>query len=129
MITKSKADIFKPKIFSVTKLERELCSIPVFVAKGLLDSKCKQAMLDEYHALVKNDTWQLVTYTVDKYVNSNKWVYRVKYKANGSLDNHKARLVAKGFQQIAGVDFFETFSPVIKPFTIRVVFTLAVTYG
>ena len=59
----------------------------------------------------------------------NKWVFRVKYKADGTVERLKARLVAKGFQQLAGVDFFETFSPVVKPCTIRVVFCLAVTYG
>ena len=67
--------------------------------------------------------------TIDKHVVSNKWVFRVKYKVDGSLDKYKARVVAKRFQQNAGVDFFETFSSVIKPSTIKVVFTLAVAYG
>ena len=60
---------------------------------------------------------------------ANKWVYRIKRKADGTLDRLKARLVAKGFQQTAGVDFFETFSPVVKAPTVRVVLTLAMTYG
>lgn len=59
----------------------------------------------------------------------NKLVFRVKYKPDGFVDRFKARLVAKGVQQTPGLDFFETFSPVIKPATIRVVFTLAVTFG
>ena len=45
------------------------------------------------------------------------------------MDKHKARLVAKGFQQTPGVDFFETFSPVVKASTIRIIFTLAVSRG
>ena len=85
--------------------------------------------MDEYQALLRNNTWELVPAAKNQNIVSNKWVYRVKYKANGSLDKYKTRLVAKGFQQTAGVNFFETFSPVIKPSTIRVVFILAVTYG
>src|SRR5436305_13217403 len=62
-------------------------------------------------------------------INSNKWVFRVKKKPDGTIDKLKARLVARGFQQHAGVDFVETFSPVVKPLTIRLVLTLAVTKG
>ena len=50
-------------------------------------------------------------------------------KADGSLDKFKARLVAKGFQQHAGVDFSNTFSPVVKVSTIRIIFTLVVAYN
>ena len=59
---------------------------------------------------------------------SNKWVSRTKFKANGTVDCFKARLVAKGFQQTLNVDYFETFNPIIKPSTIRIVFTLVVTH-
>ena len=55
-------------------------------------------------------------------------MFWLKYNADGSIQRYKARLVAKGFQQTAGVDFNETFSPVIKPCTIIVIFTLAVSY-
>lgn len=53
-------------------------------------------------------------------------MYRVKYNTNGSLAKYKTRLVAKGFQQIAWVNYFKTFSPVIKPTTVRVVLSLVV---
>ena len=52
-----------------------------------------------------------------------------KNKADGTLDKFKARLVAKGFQQIIGVNFFETYSPIVKASTIRVIFILAVMYS
>ena len=55
----------------------------------------------------------------------SKWVYKAKLKVDGTLERLKARLVAKGFNQVDGLDFSKTFSPVVKPATIRVVLTLA----
>ncbi|KAK6141700.1 hypothetical protein DH2020_024563 [Rehmannia glutinosa] len=83
----------------------------------------------EYSALVRNQTWELVPRQPHMNVVDNKWVFRIKYNSDGSIQRHKARLVAKGFQQQPGIDFFETFSPVVKPTTIRVMLTLAVTYN
>ena len=107
----------------------EIHVVPFSVFEALTDSNWKKAMMDEYQALLKNNTWELVPATDNQHTVSNKWVYRVKHEADGSWDKYKGRLVAKGFQQTTGVGFFETFSPIIKPSTIRIVFTLAVTYG
>lgn len=60
---------------------------------------------------------------------SIKWVFQIKYYKDGTIERYKARLVAKGFQQHAGVDYFHTFSLVIKPLTLRIVFSIAVTKG
>lgn len=83
----------------------------------------------EYNTLVKNPTWDLVSSSKASHVVQNKCVFRVKLKVDESLDKYKARLVAKGFQQAPGVDYFETFSPVVKASTIRFIFTLDVTRG
>ena len=82
----------------------------------------------EFKALMNNKTWELVPFSEGMNVVSNKWVFRTKYKADGTLDKFKARLVA-GFQQTVGVGFFKTYSPVFKESTIRVIFILAVTFG
>ena len=53
-------------------------------------------------------------------------MYRIKYNIDGSVAKYKTRLVAKGFQQVARVNYFETFSPVVKSTTVRVILSLAV---
>ena len=58
-----------------------------------------------------------------------KWVFRVKYNSDGSILKHKAHLVAKGFFQNPGTDYNDTFSPVVKAPTIRVLFSLTLTFG
>ncbi|KAL5764991.1 hypothetical protein ACOSP7_017298 [Xanthoceras sorbifolium] len=86
-------------------------------------------MQEEYLALMKNDTWVLEPPSDTCNIVGHKWVFRVEYKPDGSVAKYKTRLVAKGFHQTLGVDFSETYSPVIKPSTIRVIFTLAASFG
>lgn len=78
-------------------------------------------MDQEYEALLRNHNWDLVSPHPDQTIVQSKWIFRTKYNANGSLDRCKARLVAKGFQRTPSSNFFETFSPVAKPSTIRIV--------
>ena len=85
-------------------------------------------MTDEYQALINNHAWTLVKPIHPIKVIGNKWVFRIEYNSDGSVSRYKARLVAKGFHQIQGLDFHETFSPVIKSSTIRIFLSMAVMY-
>eukprot|EP00253_Pinus_taeda_P017226 PITA_17226 len=85
----------------------------------------KEAMQKEYDALIKNGTWKLVDPPFGTKPIGCKWVYKNKYKVDGSLDKHKARLVAKGFAQKEGVAYDETFAPTTKWATIQTLFPLA----
>lgn len=75
---------------------------------------------------MRNGTWSLVPRVPNSNIVGCKWVYKLKRDQTGTITRYKARLVAKGFRQQQGVDFQETFSPVVKPKTIRVVLSLAV---
>ena len=114
MQTISKFGIFKPKLFT-THVHKEPATVPL----ALADPRWKKAMEAKYQALIHNHTWDLVPFSDDMNVVQCKWVFKTKFKVGESLDKYKARLVAKGFQQTPGVDCFETFSPILKAFTIR----------
>eukprot|EP00253_Pinus_taeda_P023432 PITA_23432 len=81
-------------------------------------------MKEEYHSLLANDTWDLVPLPKGRKLVRCKWVYRTKYGPDWKVDKHKARLVAKGFSQVEGIDYTETFSPVAKMNSIRLVLSL-----
>jgi hypothetical protein len=72
-------------------------------------------MQEEFFALQANHTWILCPRPPHKNVITNKWVFKVKHKADGTLDRFKAQLVAKGFQQLDGIDYTNTFSLVVNP--------------
>ena len=87
-------------------------------------------MTEEFNTLIRNGTWSLVPRSShQKNLVRCKWVYRIKRKADRSLERYKARLVAKGFHQQLGLDYNETFSPVIKPTTIRSILSIAISPG
>ncbi|GKE59959.1 ribonuclease H-like domain-containing protein [Tanacetum coccineum] len=77
------------------------------------DPNWQNAMRDEYHALIKNQTWTLVPRLLDTNIVRCMWLFRHKYLADGTLSRYKAHLVANGSTQFEGVDVDETFSPVV----------------
>jgi hypothetical protein len=84
-------------------------------------------MEEEYAALLANHTWDLVPRPPDTNVVTDKWLFHLKLTLDGSLDRYKARWVLRGFTQRPGVDYDETFSPIVKSASVRVVLSLALS--
>jgi hypothetical protein len=100
-------------------------SVPSSVRDALLDPHWCCAMEEEYAALLANQTWELVPRPPRSNIVTGKWIWTHKRRADGSLERYKARWVLRGFTQRPGIDYDETFSPVVKPTTIRTVLSLA----
>lgn len=153
MVTRAQAGISKPKVpyigaaevlpshgpqhssasALVTQINKALDPLeqrePSSVSEALSSSSWKRAMDAEFQALQRNKTWELVPRPNNQKLVDSKWVFKIKYNTDSSIHKHKVRLVAKGFQQVPGVDFGETFSPMVKATTVRLILTLAVTFG
>ncbi|KAM2271409.1 hypothetical protein ACFXTI_038723 [Malus domestica] len=100
-------------------------SIPCNVEDAMKDPRWTRAMNEEMEALQKNSTWELTNLPKGKKSNGCRWIYTVKFNADGTIERYKARLVAKGYTQTYGIDYRETFAPVAKISTIRVLLSLA----
>ncbi|CAJ2668996.1 unnamed protein product [Trifolium pratense] len=125
MQTRAKSGIVRPKQNPKLLLTS---SEPKTVKQALKDPQWYTAMKEEFDALQRNQTWTLVKLPPNRKAIGCKWVFRTKENPDGSINKLKARLVAKGFHQLHGFDFNETFSPVIKPITIRLILALAISY-
>ncbi|XP_022895331.1 uncharacterized protein LOC111409520 [Olea europaea var. sylvestris] len=98
---------------------------PKFYGQAIKFPHWQVAMNFEIQALEKNNKWTLTNLPPNKHTIGCKWVYKVKFKPDGIVERYKARLVAKGYTQQEGLDFFDTFSPVAKLTSIRVLLTVA----
>jgi hypothetical protein len=79
----------------------------------------KDSMIEEYHSIIKNDVWDVVLRPKEKSVVSSKWIYKTKHSTDGSIEKYKEIFVARGFSQKEGIDYEETFSPVVRYTLIR----------
>ena len=130
--TRLQSRIRKPKVYTDGTIRYSCFTSsgePQNLNEAFGDKHWKGAMDLEYSALMKNKTWHLVPPRKGTNIIDCKWVYKIKRKADGSLDRYKARLVAKGFKQRYGIDYEDTFSPVVKATTIRVILSVAMSRG
>ncbi|XP_026429793.1 uncharacterized protein LOC113326245 [Papaver somniferum] len=125
MVTRSKAGAFKPN--SKYALVCDSLLEPTCISQAHKDPHWRMSSDDEINALLRNGTWLLVPYNSSMNVIGCKWVFRIKRNPDGTIACRKSRLVAKGYNQQEGIDYSETFSPVVKPCTIRLIFTLALS--
>ena len=101
-------------------------SIPTNMQEALGDPRWKEAMNEEMKSLQKNSTWKVVELPKGKKPVGCRWVFTIKYKADGTIERFKARLVTMGYTQTYGIDYMETFAPVAKINTVRILISMAV---
>ena len=97
--------------------------------EAVKNPKWQEAMDTKIAALEGNNIWTLTPLPPHKKAMGCKWVYRVKYRSDGSIERYKARLVAKGFTQQEGLDFTETFSPIAKMTTVKTLLAVSAIKG
>lgn len=112
----------------VEKLNLSAIVFPTSVAEALKDPRWRKAMCEEINAQLRNHTWDLHSPVQAANIVGCKWVFTIKRNVDGSVERFKARLVAKGFNQKQGLDYQDTFRPVVKPATIRLVLSVAVSH-
>jgi len=125
MITRAKSGITKPNpkyaLFSVKSSYPE----PKSVKEALKDEGWTNAMGEEMGTMHETDTWDLVPPEMVDRLLGCKWVFKTKLNSDGSLDRLKARLVARGYEQEEGVDYVETYSPIVGSATVRSILHVA----
>lgn len=89
----------------------------------------ENAMISEYDSLLANNTWQLCDLPAGRKAIDCKWVYKVKRNATGAIERYKARLVIKGYSQVKGIDYDETYSPVARYASIRLLLAMSAKFN
>lgn len=125
MITRAKAGIQKPNKRYALIASRYSTEEPKSIEAAMKHPGWNNAVMDEMERIYMLNTWSLVLPTADMNILSSKWIFTTKLNPDTTLDKLKASLVAKGFDQEEGLDYLETFSPVVRTATIRVVLNVA----
>jgi Reverse transcriptase (RNA-dependent DNA polymerase) len=107
----------------------DIISIPKTIMEALESDAWRKAMEEEMYALEKNETYEVCQLPEGKKTIGCRWVYTVKFRPDGQIGRYKARLVAKGYTQIQGVDYDDTFAPVAKLNSVRILLSVAAYKG
>jgi hypothetical protein len=135
MITHHRNNVSRPKTYTDGTVwydpyrRHAFLAVPASHRNALSEPAWRTAMEDEFDALQRNQTWRLVPKPPGINIVGSKWIFKTKFCPDGSIDKHKARLVARGFTQQYGIDYLDTFSPIVKSFTVHLVLSLAIARG
>lgn len=129
MVTRGKSGIVKPRLPVCLHTDTYISPIPLSHVQAAKDPFWNNSTDVEYGALIKKRTWILVPRPKDTNIVRSMWLHKHKFNADGTLKKYKSRLVANGKSQQLGIDCDETFSPVVKPATIRTVLHIALARG
>lgn len=127
MHTRSRVSIHKPKLPYIGLTETSIDTMEPATSKEAFKIPLwEEAIHSEFQELVSNHTWTLLPYQGQEKLIDSRWVFKIKYKAVGSIERRKAQLVAKGFQQTDGLEYEKTSSHVIKERTIMIILLIVV---
>ncbi|KAI7815493.1 Retrovirus-related Pol polyprotein, partial [Rhyzopertha dominica] len=121
--------IRKPKECTCCQIKVNIEEDPLTPEEALTRRDCdkwKEAMKQEIESIKKNGTWTLVKRPKHANVIGCRWIFKIKRDKNGVIDRYKARLVAQGFNQIYGRDYWDTYSPVIRRDSLRILLAISV---
>jgi hypothetical protein len=119
--------VFAATISHASRVMSSPTSEPIVFSDADMYEVWHDVMRDEIQALRFNHIWSLVPFHPSMSVVGSQWVYMIKRHVDVNIERYKARLVARGFTQQEGIDYFETFSLVIKQATVRLVFSIVVS--
>lgn len=129
MQTRAKAGVHKPNKRYALVAPRYSVSIPKNIAEAMKHPGWNGAVSQEMQIIHMLNTWTLVPPTDDMNILSSRWVHTIKLNPDGTVKKLRSRLVARGYEQEEGLDYLETFSPVVRTATIRLMLNIAVKMG
>lgn len=125
MLTSSKSKILVALTTSIVSSNDLVYSEPTYIYKAMRYPNWVNAVKEELIALAINNTWSLIPLPGGRIPTGCKWLLKIKHNSDGYIVWHKAWLMTKGFLQKARFDFHDTFSPIVKVPTVRIILTLA----